>query len=78
MSSSNEIKSFVVVFIPLQLTLSHVVEHRRDHIHLLYDLLNGMTLAQKIVASLIFSATKILTIKDHKLYDTFLHVAFRL
>jgi hypothetical protein len=35
-----------------------------------------MTLAQEIVASLVFPETEILTIEDHKLYDTFLHVAF--
>jgi hypothetical protein len=54
-SSSNEIKSFVVVFIPLQLILGHVVERRRDHIRLLYNLPNGSILAQKIVASSAFS-----------------------
>jgi hypothetical protein len=35
-----------------------------------------MTLAQKIVASSVFLITEILAIEDHKLYDTFLHVAF--
>jgi hypothetical protein len=34
-----------------------------------------MTLDQEIVASFVFPVTKILTIEDHKLYDTFLHVA---
>jgi hypothetical protein len=53
-SSSNEIKSFVVVFIPLQLILGHVVERRRDHIRLMYNLPNGSILAQKIVASSAF------------------------
>jgi hypothetical protein len=43
---------------------------------LLYDLPNGMTLAQKIVVSLIFPITKILAIEEHKLDSTFLHVAF--
>jgi hypothetical protein len=42
----------------------------------MYDLPNGTTLAQEIVASLVFPETEILTIEDHKLYDTFLHVAF--
>jgi hypothetical protein len=37
-----------------------------------------MTLAQEIVASLIFSVTEILAIENDKLYGTFLHVAFRL
>jgi hypothetical protein len=68
--------SLVVIFIPLQLTLGCVVECIRDHIHLLDDLPNGTTLAQEIVASLVFSVTKILTIEDHKLNSTFLHVAF--
>jgi hypothetical protein len=40
------------------------------------DLSNSMTLAQEIVASLIFPVTKIIVIEDHKLYDTFLHVVF--
>jgi hypothetical protein len=60
----------------LQLTLGHVVECIGDHIHLLDDLPNGVTLAQKIVASLVFSVTEILAIENHKLNNTFLHVAF--
>jgi hypothetical protein len=40
----------------------------------LYDLPNSMTLAQKIVASLVFLVTEILTIENHKLDGTFLHV----
>jgi L-rhamnose isomerase len=75
-SSSNEIKSFVVVFIPLQLMLGSVVEHRWDHVFVLYDLPNSTILARKIVASSVLTITKILAIEDHKLYDTFLHVAF--
>jgi hypothetical protein len=75
-SSSNEIKSFVVVFIPLQLTLGRVVEHRQDHVRLLYDLPNGTTLAQKIVVSSVLPVTEILAIEDHKLDSTFLHIAF--
>jgi hypothetical protein len=47
-----------------------------DHVRLLDDLTNGVTMAQKIVASLIFSVIEILTIEDHKLNNTFLHVAF--
>jgi hypothetical protein len=35
-----------------------------------------MTLAQKIVVSLVFSVTEIIAIEDNKLYDTFLHIAF--
>jgi hypothetical protein len=40
------------------------------------DLPNGTTLAQKIVASLVFPVTEILTIEHHKLNNTFLHIAF--
>jgi hypothetical protein len=75
-SSSNKIKRFVVVFIPHQLTLGCVVECRWDHVHLLYDLLNGTTLAQEIVVILVLLITEILTIEDYKLYDIFLHVTF--
>jgi hypothetical protein len=53
-----------------------VVEYIRDHVRLLDDLLNGASLAQKIVASLVFLVTKILTIENHKLNSTFLHVTF--
>jgi hypothetical protein len=53
-SSSNKVKSFVVIFISLQLTLGCVIECSRDHVHFLDDLLNDMTLTQKIVASSIF------------------------
>jgi hypothetical protein len=35
-----------------------------------------MTLTQEIVASLVLSVTEILAIEDHKLHNTFLHVAF--
>jgi hypothetical protein len=35
-----------------------------------------MTLTQVVVASSVFPITEILTIEIHKLYDTFLHVAF--
>jgi hypothetical protein len=54
----------VVVFIPLQLTLGRVVECIRDHVRLLDDLPNGMTLAQKIVASSVLPVTEILAIED--------------
>jgi hypothetical protein len=33
-------------------------------------------MAQKIVASLVFSVNKIPAIEDHKLNSTFLHIAF--
>jgi hypothetical protein len=42
----------------------------------MYNLPNGMTLAQEIVASSVLLITEILDIEDHKLYDTFLYVAF--
>jgi hypothetical protein len=54
-----------------------MVECVGDHVCLLDDLPNGATLAQKIVASLVFSVTEILAIEDHKLNSTFLYVAFR-
>jgi hypothetical protein len=54
-----------------------VVECIRDHVCLLDDLPNGAALAQKIVASSVFSVTKILVIEDHKFNSIFLHVAFR-
>jgi hypothetical protein len=40
------------------------------------NLLNSTTLAQEIVVSSVFAVTKILTIEDHELYGTFLHIAF--
>jgi hypothetical protein len=60
----------------LQVTLGHVVEHRWDYVRLLHNLPNSMTLTQKIIASSVFSVTEILTIEDHKLNNTFLHVTF--
>jgi hypothetical protein len=76
-SSSNEINVLVVVFIPLQLTLGHMVDCIGDHERLLDDLLNGATLTQEIVAGSVLPITEILTIEDHKFNNTFLHVAFR-
>jgi hypothetical protein len=61
----------------LQLTLDRVVECVGDHVRLLDNLSNGVTLAQKIVASSVFPVTEILAIEDHKLNSTILHVAFR-
>jgi hypothetical protein len=76
-SSSNEIEDFVVIFIPLQLTLGSIVECSRDHLCLLDDLPDSTTLVQEIVASSVFSVTEILAIENHQLDNTFLHVAFR-
>jgi hypothetical protein len=56
--------------------LGRVVDCIEDHVRLLDDLPNGTALAQEIVASSVFTVTKILTIEDHKLNNTFLHVAF--
>jgi hypothetical protein len=55
-----------------------VVECIRDHVRLLDDLPYGETLAKKIVASSVFPVTKIIVVKEHKLKNTFLHVAFKL
>jgi hypothetical protein len=57
--------------------LGHVIKCFQDHICLLDDLPNSTTLAQKIVTSLIFSVTEIITIENDKLYSTFLYIAFR-
>jgi hypothetical protein len=42
----------------------------------MYDLPNSTAQAQNIVVSLVFSVTEILAIENHRLDDTFLHVAF--
>jgi hypothetical protein len=56
--------------------LVHVVKHHQDHVRLMYDLPNSTAQAQNIVVSLVFSVTEILAIENHRLDDTFLHVAF--
>jgi hypothetical protein len=43
----------------------------------MYDRSNSMSLAQKIVTSMIFLVTKILVIEDHKLDSIFLHIVFK-
>jgi hypothetical protein len=53
-----------------------VVECIRDHVRLLDDLPNGTALAQEIVVSLVLPITKILTVENDKLHNTFVHVAF--
>jgi hypothetical protein len=55
--------------------LGRVVECSRDYVRLLDDLPNSTILAQEIVASSVFPVTEILTIENHKLYCTFLHIA---
>jgi hypothetical protein len=67
----------VIIFIPRQLPLGHVVEHHQDHLRLLHNLPNSTTQTQKIVVSSVFPVTEILGIEDHKLYITFHHIAFR-
>jgi hypothetical protein len=42
----------------------------------MYDFLNSTTLAQKIVACSVVQITKILTIKNYKLDNIFLHIIF--
>jgi hypothetical protein len=53
-----------------------MVECIGDHVHLLNDLSNGATLAQKIVTSSVLPIIKIIAIENDKLNNTFLHVAF--
>jgi hypothetical protein len=60
----------------LQLTLVCIIECIEDRVRLLDDLSNGAALSQEIVVGSVFSITEILTIEDHKLNSTFLHVAF--
>jgi hypothetical protein len=56
--------------------LGRVVECIGDHVRLMNDLPNGVTLTQEIVARSVFPVTEILVIEDYKLNNTFLHVAF--
>jgi hypothetical protein len=67
---------FVVIFIPLQLTLGRVVECIQDQVRLLNNLPNGAALAQEIAAGSVLPITKILVIKNNKFHITFLHIAF--
>jgi hypothetical protein len=50
---------------------------RHNHIRLMYDLSDGISLTQKIVVSLVLPIIKVLVIEDHKLHCIFLHIAFR-
>jgi hypothetical protein len=54
-----------------------VVEYIGDHVCLLDDLPNGVTLAQEIVAGSVIPITEILAIENDKLNSSFLHVVFR-
>jgi hypothetical protein len=42
----------------------------------MYDLPDSTSLTQKIVVSSVLPINEILTIEDHKLHNTFLHIAF--
>jgi hypothetical protein len=53
-----------------------VVECIGDHVRLLDDLPNGVTLPQKIVVSSVLPITEILAIENDKLNNAFLYVAF--
>jgi hypothetical protein len=76
-SSGNEIEGFIVIFIPLQLTLGRFVERHWDHVRLLDDLPDSTTLTQKIVVSSVFQVTEIIAIENHQFDNIFLHVTFR-
>jgi hypothetical protein len=56
--------------------MCRIVERRGDYVCLMYDLLDSMSLTQKIVASSVLPIIEILVIEDHKLHSTFLHVTF--
>jgi predicted DNA-binding protein with PD1-like motif len=44
--------------------LGRIVERHQDHVHLMNNLPNSTTLAQKTVASSVFPVTEILVIED--------------
>jgi hypothetical protein len=76
-SGSDKVQGLIVVLVFHQLNSGCILKRRGDDVCFLYDLLNGTTLAQEIVTSLVFPITEILVIEDNKLHDTFLHVTFR-
>jgi hypothetical protein len=75
-SGSDKVQSLIVVLVFQQLNGGCILKSRGDDVCFLYDLPNRTTLAQDIVASLVFPITEILTIEDNELHDTFLHVTF--
>jgi hypothetical protein len=75
-SGSDKVQGLIVVLVFHQLSSGCILQHHRDDVCFLYDLLNGMTLAQEIVMSPIFPITQIPVIEDNELHDTFFHVAF--
>jgi hypothetical protein len=77
-SGSDKVQGIIVVLVFCQLSSSCILKHRGDDVCFMYNLPNGTTLAQEIVASLVFPITEILAIEDNKLHGTFLHVTFGL
>jgi hypothetical protein len=75
-SSSDKVQGLIVVLVFCQLNSGCILKHHGDDVCFLYDLQNGMTLAQETIASPDFSITEILAIEDNELHDTFLQVAF--
>jgi hypothetical protein len=75
---SNKIQGFVVVLIPLQLTLSCILKCCQHNIPYLYDLPNSTSLAQHVVSCSGLPITEIFTIEEHKLDNTFLHATLGL
>jgi hypothetical protein len=73
-SSSNEIQGFVVVLIPLQLTIGCILKRCRDDVPYSYNLPNSTSWAQQVVPCSVLSITEIFIIENHN--GTFLHVTF--
>jgi hypothetical protein len=73
-SSSNEIQGFVVVLIPLQLTIGCILKRCRDDVPYFYNLPNSTSWAQQVVPCSVLSITEIFIIENHN--GTFLHVTF--
>jgi hypothetical protein len=75
-SDSDKVQGLIVVLVFHQLSSGCILKRHVDDAYFLYDLPNGTILTQEIVASLIFSITKILVIEDNELHGTFLYVVF--
>jgi hypothetical protein len=75
-SGSDKVQGLIIVLIFYQLSNGCILKCCGDDICFLYDLPNGTTLAQEIVANPVFPITEILVIEDNELHDTFLHVTF--
>jgi hypothetical protein len=76
-SGSDKVQGLIVVLIFHQLSSGCILKHHGNDVCFLYDLPNGTTLAQEIVASPVFPLTEILAIEDNELHGTFLHVTFQ-